>query len=251
MINGMKRPIGLFTDFGVGGPYVGQVKSVLFQRAREVPVIDLMADAPAFDPRAAGYLLAALVPEWPAGMVVMAVVDPGVGSTRRPLIADIDGRWFVGPDNGLFEPLMRRAGVVRTWAVTWRPARLSASFHGRDLFAPVAARLALGDAPDTIGAEPVEALRFPGWPDDVPEIIYGDAYGNAMTGLRAATVADGALVQLDGRRLARATTFADLPKGSAFWYENSIGLVEIAVSQGRAWDEFRLSVGAQIAVVPA
>ncbi|MGE5516658.1 MAG: S-adenosyl-l-methionine hydroxide adenosyltransferase family protein [Bacteroidota bacterium] len=244
----MKRAIGLFTDFGVAGPYLGQVRGVLLTRAPQVPVIDLMADAPACRPRAAAYLLAALAPEWPADMVVMAVVDPGVGGARLPLIAQIDGRWWVGPDNGLFEVLLRRAGESRCWAVTWRPERLSASFHGRDLFAPVAARLALGDAPEAVGAHRVEPFRPQDWPDDAAEIIYCDHYGNAMTGLRADRMGEGAEIAVAGRRLARARTFADASPGEAFWYENSLGLVEIAVNQGSAVDDLGLQIGTGIAV---
>lgn len=247
----MPRPIGLFTDFGLAGPYVGQVKGVLLRQAAMAPVIDLMADAPPCNPRAAAYLLAALAPEWPADMVVMAVIDPGVGSDRLPLIADMDGRWFVGPDNGLFEIVRRRARTVRSWAITWRPQRLSASFHGRDLFAPVAARLAGGETPEAIGAHPVAPLRPAPWPDDLPEIIYGDHYGNAMTGLRAGMVAADAELEVGGRRLRRARTFADLPPGEAFWYENSIGLVEIAVNQGAAMAVLGLRIGSAVTVLPA
>ncbi|MDH3597421.1 MAG: SAM-dependent chlorinase/fluorinase, partial [Rhodospirillales bacterium] len=139
--------IVLFTDFGLDGPYVGQMKAVLHAEAPGVPLIDLMADAPAFDARAAAYLLAAYAPAFPAGCVFLAVVDPGVGGPRLPLAVEADARWFVGPDNGLLAPTARRAEAARTWQVTWRPDRLSASFHGRDLFAPVAARLALGEEP--------------------------------------------------------------------------------------------------------
>ncbi|MGO8915196.1 MAG: S-adenosyl-l-methionine hydroxide adenosyltransferase family protein [Stellaceae bacterium] len=134
--------IVLFTDFGAGGPYLGQVKAVLYGAAPTIPVIDLMADAPAHDPMSAAYLLAAYVSEFPHGTVFLAVVDPGVGSGRRAVAAEIDGRWYVAPDNGLLEPLLRRAKVARAWEIAWRPERLSASFHGRDLFAPIAARLA-------------------------------------------------------------------------------------------------------------
>lgn len=245
----MHYPIGLFTDFGALGPYLGQVRSVLLARAPLVPVIDLMADAPACNPRAAAYLLAALAPEWPAAMVVMAVVDPGVGGARLPLIAEIDGRWFVGPDNGLFAPMLRRAGQARCWAITWRPQRLSASFHGRDLFAPVAARLAQGDRPEAIGAEPAAPTVCSDWPDDLAEVIYGDCYGNAMTGLRAAGLGLGDALEIAGRRLPRARTFADLPKGCAFWYENSIGLVEIAVSEGSALAVLGLEIGTPVRVI--
>lgn len=245
----MQRPIGLFTDFGLAGPYLGQVRSVLLERAPGVPVLDLMADAPACNPRASAYMLAALAPEWPVSMVVIAVVDPGVGSDRLPLVAEIDGRWLVAPDNGLLELLLRRARTSRVWAITWRPERLSPSFHGRDLFAPVAARLARGEMPETIGACPVEPLR-PDWPDDLAEVVYGDCYGNAMTGLRADGVAADAVIHLSGRVLRRARTFADIPEGCAFWYENSIGLVEISINQGAAKDVLGLKVGSPVVISP-
>ncbi|HTH15572.1 MAG TPA: SAM-dependent chlorinase/fluorinase, partial [Magnetospirillum sp.] len=131
----MQRPIGIFTDFGPSGPYVGQMKCALMMHAPGLPVVELMSDAPAVNPHAAAYLLAALLPYWPASMVVAAVVDPGVGGDRRPVMAEVDGRWLVGPDNGLFELALRRGERVRCWEIAWRPERLSASFHGRDLFA--------------------------------------------------------------------------------------------------------------------
>ena len=139
--------IVLFTDFGLAGPYVGQMRAVLHARAPDAPVVNLFADAPRFEPKLAAYLLAAYVEEFPAGTVFLAVVDPGVGGARAPAIVEADGRWFVGPENGLFAILARRADAFRWWRITWTPARLSASFHGRDLFAPVAAMLASGEPP--------------------------------------------------------------------------------------------------------
>lgn len=244
----MQRPIGFFTDFGLAGPYLGQVRGVILRQAPSAPVIDLMADAPACRPMSAAYLLAALTAEWPEDMVVMAVVDPGVGSARLPLIAEIGGRWFVGPDNGLFELLLRRAVRSRVWAVTWRPQRLSASFHGRDLFAPVAARLSRGETPEAIGAETVMPWRPVDWPDDLPEVIYADVYGNAWTGLRAAVLPPDARLLAAGRQLTRARTFADCSPGDAFWYENSSGLVEIAVNQGSAMAVLGLNLGVPVQV---
>ena len=136
--------IVLCTDFGLEGPYTGQVKAVLARAAPAVPVIDLFADLPAFRPQLAAYLLAAYGEAFVAGDVILAVVDPGVGGARAALAIEADGRWYVGPDNGLFEIVLRRAHAARCWRIEWRPAALSATFHGRDLFAPVAARLALG-----------------------------------------------------------------------------------------------------------
>ena len=139
--------IVLCTDFGPAGPYVGQVKAVLAREAPGVPVIDLFADLPPFRPQLAAYLLAAYGETFVAGDVILAVVDPGVGSARAALALEADGRWYVGPDNGLFEIVQRRAGAAQCWTIDWRPPAMSATFHGRDLFAPVAARLARGEPP--------------------------------------------------------------------------------------------------------
>jgi S-adenosyl-L-methionine hydrolase (adenosine-forming) len=237
----------LFTDFGLLGPYTGQVKAVLARDAPGVPVIDLLADAPAQNPRAAAYLLAAYAPWFPARSVFLCVVDPGVGSSRAALAALIDGRWYVGPDNGLFEPLLRRAAQAQLWEITWRPENLSASFHGRDLFAPAAALIARGEAPQW-EQRPAQWARRPDWPDDLAEIVYVDRFGNAVTGVRASTLAGGARLVAGGQRLHRARTFSDMPAGAAFWYENSNGLAEIAVNLGRAESALGLVVGSTIVV---
>jgi len=136
--------IALFTDFGLHGPYTGQMKAVLHQMAPGVPVIDLFANAPVGNPKPSAYLLAAYVTWFPAGTVFLCVVDPGVGGSRPAITLEADERWYVGPGNGLFELVRRRARNARSWDIAWRPERLSASFHGRDLFAPVAASLASG-----------------------------------------------------------------------------------------------------------
>lgn len=239
--------IATFTDFGFEGPYLGQVRAVLLGIAPSVPVIDLMADAPAFDPRSSAYLLAALAPELPVGAVVLGVVDPGVGGTRAAMVAEVDGRWYVGPDNGLFEPLMRQGATARTWEIAWRPRRLSATFHGRDLFAPVAGRLARGDTPEAAGCHPV-APPARNWPDDLAAVVYVDRYGNAMTGMRAAVPAPGAVLEIGGHRLLPARTYGDVAPGQAFWYVNSIGLVELAVNGGSAAALLGASVGTPVAV---
>src|SRR5262249_28737163 len=143
------RFIVLFTDFGLEGPYTGQMKAVLRREAPAAELIDLFADAPTGDPKRSAYLLAAYAPWFPLGTVFLCVVDPGVGGTRAPVFLEADGRFYVGPENGLFELVLRRAQNTRCGEILWRPARLSASFHGRDLFAPVAATLAHGVQPES------------------------------------------------------------------------------------------------------
>lgn len=239
--------IALFTDFGLLGPYTGQMKAVLHEMAPGVPVIDLFADAPTGNPKAAAYLLAAYGMWFPAGTVFLSVVDPGVGGTRPAVFVEADGRWYVGPGNGLFELVQRRARKTQSWDIAWKPPLLSASFHGRDLFAPVAALLARGERPPGRRRNTVD--RQADWPDELAEVIYVDHYGNAMTGVRAATLPANARLVLAGRTLERARTFSDQPPGTAFWYGNSNGLAEIAVNQGRADRDLGLKIGTTIEIV--
>lgn len=233
------------TDFGVQGPYLAQMKAVLAHLAPGVSVLDLFTDAPAFNPRSSAYLLAAYAPDFPAGSVFLCVVDPGVGTERGALAVRAQGRWFVGPDNGLLLPTAKRDPAAQAWRIAWRPERLSATFHGRDLFAPVAARLACGDSPPGPEVE-IPALVGADWPEDLAEVVYVDVYGNAMTGLRAATLPKHGELHVDGQRLRYARTFADAPRGGAFWYENANGLVEIAVNQGRADRALSLAPGTPV-----
>lgn len=239
--------IVLFTDFGLAGPYTGQMLAALHRDAPGVPAISLFADAPAGRPKPAAYLLAAYAAWFPPGTVFLSVIDPGVGSARRALIVEADGRRYVGPDNGLFELAMRRATAAQAFEITWQPPGLSASFHGRDLFAPVAARLAAGTDPATL-ASPVSPLREPAWPDDLPEIVYIDHYGNGMTGLRGGSVPPTARISAAGRTIDPARTFSAVAEGTAFWYVNANGLVEIAVNRGRAADMLGLAIGTGVAV---
>jgi S-adenosylmethionine hydrolase len=240
--------IVLFTDFGLHGPYTGQMKAVLHRMAPDVPVVDLFADAPLGDPRASAYLLAAYAAWFAERTVFLCVVDPGVGGERPAIILEADGRWYVGPGNGLFELVQRRAAKSRCFDIAFAPERLSASFHGRDLFAPVAAMLARGDEPPGRRRND-DADRRPDWPDDLAEVVYVDHFGNALTGLRAAVLSSETKLAVAGRVLERATTFGDRPPGTAFWYENSNGLAEIAVNQGRADHALGLAVGSAVAII--
>jgi S-adenosyl-L-methionine hydrolase (adenosine-forming) len=240
--------IVLFTDFGLEGPYTGQVLAVLQQAAPGVAVISLFADAPAGRPKPSAYLLAAYAAWFPESTVFLCVVDPGVGSDRRAVVAEAGGKAFVGPDNGLFDIVVRRASDPRLWEIAWRPPALSASFHGRDLFAPVAARLARGEALGGLVRPADDRSSERGWPDDFGEIVYLDHYGNALTGLRGTQVPADARLVAGGRSIPPAVTFSAAPPGAAFWYVNSNGLAEIAVNGGRATAVLGLEVGSQVTI---
>lgn len=240
----------LFTDYGLAGPYVGQLHAVLAAAAPGVPVIDLQHDAPTFSPQAAGLLLAALSRDLPADCTVVAVVDPGVGSARRALLLEAGGRRYLGPDNGLLAPLATSDPQARAWSLDWRPARLSASFHGRDLFAPAAARLLRGE---TLRHSPLPTTELvgAGAPAALSEVIYLDGFGNAWSGLPASSLPKGTALLAGGRLLRRARTFSDVEKCEAFWYENAAGLAEIAVNQGSAAALLGLSPGDRVLVRPS
>src|SRR5690606_38468585 len=116
-------------DFGSADLYVGQVKAELARHAPRVPVIDLLHEAPAFHIDASAHLLAALATRIPAGSTVLAVVDPGVGTSRKPVVVRAFGSYFVGPDNGLLAVVAARSGCCEVWEIVWRPENLSRSFH--------------------------------------------------------------------------------------------------------------------------
>lgn len=239
----------LFTDFGADDIYVGQVKARMLQTAPSgTTIVDLLHCVPDFDPHAGAHLLSALNGRFPKGAVFFAVIDPGVGGERGAAVLEADGQWFVGPDNGLLSVIAARATQTRYWRVRWRPDGMSASFHGRDLFAPVAADLA-GGVLEADWLAPSEGLEVNFGADDIAQIIYIDHYGNAMTGLRSGTIDRGAAIEAVGRRLAWARVFSEVPTGSAFWYENSIGMVEIAVNQGNAAAQLGLSVGDAVSIL--
>lgn len=238
--------IFLFTDFGAADLYVGQVKAVLHQYAPEAQVVDLLHEAPAFNVKASAYLLAALAEKLPAGGVTMAVVDPGVGGKRKPVAVLADDRWFVGPDNGLISVVAARAKRSESYVIGWKPKKLSASFHGRDLFAPVAAMLASGDRKAARLKKGSLAVRL--GTADLAEVIYVDHYGNAMTGFRAGNLARGTTLAIGRRRIERARVFSDVPEGKVFWYENSLGLAEIAANGAGAAARLGLRAGAAIAI---
>ena len=233
--------IVLFTDFGLEGPYLGQVEAVLCAQAPGARVIHLFSDLPPFDIQSAAYLLPVFVSRFPPDTVFLCVVDPGVGSNRSAVVAKIAGHWFVGPNEGLFALLTRRAASVECWQLPDSDAA-APSFHGRDVFAPAAARLARGLAPM---GEPVDAaaLERPDWPNDLLRIVYIDRYGNAMTGMRATSIPEGAALTIKGHTLKAARTFADVVVGEPIWYENANGMVELAENRGRADAVLSLAVG--------
>jgi S-adenosyl-L-methionine hydrolase (adenosine-forming) len=164
------------------------------------------------------------------------------------VVVEADGQWFVGPDNGLFSVVAARAAHSRAWRIMWRPADLSASFHGRDLFAPMAAWVSKGSLPADKLAE-TAGLDVQLNADDLAEVIYIDHYGNVLTGLHSQALSRNARVRIGASEVAFARTFAEAPAGAGFWYGNSIGLLEVAVNRGHAASQLGIRVGDRVQVI--
>jgi S-adenosyl-L-methionine hydrolase (adenosine-forming) len=235
------QPIVLVTDFG-DGIFAGQIRARLGHLLPGSPVVDLVHDLPPFRADLAAYLLPALIRDMPGGAIYVCVVDPGVGGARGGLLVRARDCWFIGPDNGLLAPLVRSAEGASVDRIGWCPAVLSASFHGRDWFAPAAARLSAGADLQLTPIDPAEMIGSD-WPCERAAVVYVDRFGNLMTGLRASTHCATQSLRVGTRALPHARTFCEVMPGEAFWYENALGLVEIAVNQGRADQLLALSPG--------
>jgi len=238
--------IYLFTDFGYDGPYSGEIRAVLNRALTHQHVVDLMHDAPRFNPGASAYLLAALSRQFEYGDICLAVVDPGVGNPdRRAIVVEADGITYVGPDNGLLSMVSQQAQKVSTQEVVWRPESLSKSFHGRDLFAPVIVKVALRESFETKEIKP-ESLVGSDWPICLTEIIYIDYYGNLVTGQPGDSLNMNETISIKDEKICYADTFSTVKEHQLFWYVNSMGLVEIASNQGDAAQQLQVTVGEQI-----
>lgn len=242
--------IVLFTDYSARDPYIGQVKARLAHHAPNETVIDLLHEVPAWNGHAGAHLLAALAPTCPLGSVFFAVVDPGVGTDRQPVAVQADGRWFVGPDNGLLSVLAARATSVRAFRIHWQPPSAAPSFAGRDLFAPVCAWLASG-RPVAEYLTAIDALEVQFDAGDLPCIIYIDHFGNAWSGIRAGHAEPEDTVRVGPHELRYAPLFAAVEKGKSFWYANSVGLLEIAANRASAAQNLGIAVGERVQLSPA
>jgi S-adenosyl-L-methionine hydrolase (adenosine-forming) len=224
--------ITFLSDYGPGDEYVGVVEGVIARIAPGVRVIHLGHGVPAQDVRTGARRLARSLPFVPEG-VHLAVVDPGVGGARRAVAIRCGARWLVGPDNGLLEPAARIFGVdevVDIGGSPWRLEPVSATFHGRDVFGPVAAHLALGLVPEGPRLDGDQLVRLPALPAGKVNVVEVDGFGNLITD--AALPADG--VRIAGHEVALGRTFGDVVPGALVIYEDSAGDVAVAVNGGSA-----------------
>jgi S-adenosylmethionine hydrolase len=244
----MRRLITLLTDFGTADGYVGEMKGMLLSLASDADVVDITHDIRPQDVDHARLTLARVWRRFPRGTVHIAVVDPGVGSARAALAVASDGRFLVGPDNGVLSPALLVGGVRAVELPT--PANASATFHGRDVFAPAAAALARGEALDALGAEarnpvirrtPEPARRADGSLEG--EVIMIDRFGNAVTNLVAM---HGGTVDAAGQRIAVRRTYAEVAPAAPVAVIGSTGFVEVAVRDGDASRTLGLTRGSRV-----
>jgi len=244
--------ITLLTDFGTSDSYVAEMKGVLLDHCVQAVLVDVTHAVPPGDIRAAAYLLGRSWRRFPTGTVHLAVVDPGVGTSRSALALRIHGHCFVGPDNGLFTPVLRDAEVEAV--VLPVPAEASPTFHGRDLFAPAAAVLACGAPLESLG-EPLTTIpvrltytepHYEG-KSVVGQIVYVDRFGTLVTNLTPELVPSYAVLEVEGLEIGRLRrTFGDVPTGGLVAYVGSGGAVEIGVRDGSAARRLGLVVGGRI-----
>ena len=248
----MTRIITLLTDFGTADGYVGEMKGVLSTAAAGVSLVDVAHDLSPQDVDGARLALARYWQRFPPGTVHIAIVDPGVGSERAALAVESEGRYLVGPDNGVLSPALLHAGM-RCVALPI-PSGAAPTFHGRDVFAPAAAELARGGALDALGkplANPIvrrtpEAIRR----DDgtiAGVVITIDRFGNAVTNLMARR---GGMLSVGGHRLPMSRSYSDVPAGALVALVGSSGLVEIARRDGSAATQLGLSRGSEVLLLP-
>ena len=264
----MRPIVALLTDFGSQDHYVGAVRGAVLAACRDAAVVDLTHDLPPHDVLAAAFSLAAARGAFPGGTTFLAVVDPGVGTARRALALDACGQRFVGPDNGIFTFVLAEQPSARVHEITnaglYR-ARVSATFHARDIFGPVAGRLAAGMDLDEVGpplADPVrlslEPPRQVGAGEWEATVLHVDRFGNLITtfteadleAVLATVLGDPTelVVVVEGMVLPFVRTYADVCEGEACAVLGSSGRLEVSVNRGNASRQLGAARGAPVRV---
>lgn len=264
--------IALFTDFGTTDPYVAQMKGAILTIDPGARLLDVTHDVTPFDVMQGSYLLDQAAQEFPAGTIFVAVVDPQVGSDRAPILLKTGaGKFYAGPDNGLFTRLIDREGFSAAWKLDrrlyFRGGTQSATFHGRDIFGPVAAHLAQGTDPADMGT-PLKLSDLEIAPSHAPaiagglvsvEVLHVDHYGNVILNLTSASDAAGKLhmgnlvkinIGKDSFTGPLVRTYADSEKGKLILLYGSNGLLEISMNQGSAAQKLKVVPGAIILLKP-
>jgi len=247
----MRPIVTLLTDFGLADSYVAEMKAAIYSEGTEIRIVDLSHLVPPGDIRTAQYLLGRAWSRFPRGTVHVVVVDPGVGSRRRAIAVHQAGQFFVGPDNGVFSSVLDGGDVVELRV----GHDASPTFHGRDVFAPAAARLALGEPFGVLGPAikdpiclPVLMLQVRGGAVE-GVVVYVDRFGTLVSNIPGETVAGATAVEVAGTRVGPLKrTFSDVASGEPVAYVGSGGMLEVAVRDGSATERLGVGVEAKVTV---
>jgi len=260
--------ITLLSDFGLKDPYVAEMKAVILSICSEARVVDISHEIEKFNIRTGAFVLASAAPYFPQGTIHVAVVDPGVGTKRRPLVIETGHCFYVGPDNGLLMLSAKREGICHVYTISnprYMLHRVSRTFHGRDVFAPAAAHLARGCSASEFGPEVhdyvVPKFAKPRLRGDalLGEVLHIDDFGNVISNLSVKDlekigIREGSLlrVQLKGKllRLKLCSAYGEVPAKTPLAIIGSTDFLEVSINQGNASEEFRAKMGDLIRISP-
>lgn len=260
------RIIALLSDLGTRDYFVGAMKGAILSVNPDAKVVDLTHEVPKRDVQTAAFLLAHAAETFPRGSIFIAVVDPGVGTKRKCILLQTrNGLSFVGPDNGVFTLVAERFGISKIYEIINRSLmrpKISPTFHGRDVMAPVAAHLAAGLEPAEVGPElkTLKRLKIPR-PRLAKGKLYGcvlnvDDFGNVITNIdealvsRFAKLGERLKIDVGGKKLTTrfVRTFGDVGAGESLCCVGSVGLLELARNRGNLASELRVKVGENISI---
>jgi S-adenosylmethionine hydrolase len=249
----MKRPvISLVTDFGLADHYVGAMKGVMLGICPAAQFVDISHEITAFAIADGAFTVAQSWPYFPRGTVHLIVVDPGVGSRRRPILAEAGGHRFVAPDNGVLSMVFEAVSKHKVREISdsrYFRKPVSRTFHGRDIFAPVAAHLAAGVAPARFGKRIEDYVRLPDSGCDGKRgiVLHIDHFGNAVTSFRSEDQPGRFEIRIGGRRISRiATNYAEVEGGELFVIAGSAGYLEISMNRASAAEALGIRAGATV-----
>jgi S-adenosylmethionine hydrolase len=258
--------VALLSDFGLKDPYVSEMKAIILSISPQTRIVDITHEIEKFNIRMGAFVLASAAPYFPSNTVHVAVVDPGVGTKRRPVIIETERSFYVGPDNGLLMLAAHKEGIITVYNIVnpkYMLSKVSRTFHGRDIFAPAAAHLAAGTSPSEFGPEILDYV-FPEFVkpqtkkgEVMGEVLHIDGFGNIITNISAGDLESAGfrkrnhlLVRLGGKTLTLqfCSAYGEVPDGNALAIIGSSDFLEVAVNQGSADKLFRTKVGSPIQI---
>jgi len=252
-------PIALLTDFGTRDYFVASMKGVILSIDPAAVIVDITHDIPPQSISEAAFTLRACYRDFPAGTIFVAVVDPGVGSARRAILAEAGGYYFIAPDNGLLSFILDSEADTRVFQISnaeFSASDISSTFHGRDIFAPAAAHLSRGAAPAQYGPLISDLQRLPGTrPERISaneiegRIIHIDRFGNLVTNLSRNDLPSNFTLEIGGRIIeAHRQFYSKAEPGEVFSIWGSAGFLEISIRNGSAKDVLGAQTGQKIVI---